>query len=72
MYAVIKDNLFCVDFLEQLPNCIALYLLLIAQKEPTDKRVQLLDTGDGVDPKPLKDVIESLQVLDPTWQPKMF
>lgn len=71
-YAVIKDHLFCVDFVEQLPNCIALYLLLIAQKEPTEKRTQILDTGDEADSIQLKTVIESLKVLDPTWQPKIF
>ena len=71
-YAVIKRAVFCVDFLQQLPNCIALYLLLIAQKEPTDKRKQLLDTGDGVNPAPLKAVIDSLHILDPEWDPKIF
>ena len=64
-YAVIKQAVFCVDFLQQLPNCIALYLLLIAQKEPAKNRTQLLDTGDGVDPEPLKAVIDSLHILDP-------
>lgn len=71
-YAVIKQAVFCVDFLQQLPNCIALYLLLIAQKEPTGKRTQILDTGDGVDPAPLKAAIDSLLILDPEWDPKIF
>ena len=71
-YAVIKQAVFCVDFLQQLPNCIALYLLLIAQKEPAKNRTQLLDTGDGVDPEPLKAVIDSLHILDPAWDPKIF
>ena len=71
-YAVIKDFVYCVDFLPQLPNCIALYLLLIAQKSPSDQRKQILDTGDGVDPAPLKTVIESLKILDPSWDPIIF
>ena len=71
-YAVIKQAVFCVDFLQRLPNCIALYLLLIAQKEPAKNRTQLLDTGDGVDPEPLKAVIDSLHILDPAWDPKIF
>ena len=71
-YSVIKQAVFCVDFLSQLPNCIALYLLLIAQKEPADKRTQILDTGDGVDPAPLKAVIDSLHILDPAWNPTIF
>ena len=71
-YSVIKQAIFCVDFLQQLPNCIALYLLLIAQKEPEEKRTQLLDTGDGVDPTPLKAVIGSLHILDPSWNPTFF
>ena len=71
-YAVIKQAVFCVDFLQQLPNCIALYLLLIAQKEPAEKRTQILDTGEGVDPAPLKAVIDSLHILDPAWDPKIF
>ena len=71
-YAVIKQAVFCVDFLQQLPNCIALYLLLIAQKEPTGKKTQILDTGDGVDPAPLKAAIDSLLILDPEWDPKIF
>ena len=71
-YAVIKDHLYCVDFAEQMPNCIALYLLLIAQKEPTNNRKQLIDKGAGVNPAALQAAIESLKVLDAAWQPMIF
>ncbi|MBR5095440.1 MAG: hypothetical protein IK095_10110, partial [Oscillospiraceae bacterium] len=71
-FAVVRDMLYCVDFSERIPNCIALYLLLIAQKQPADKRSQGLDLGDGTDPAPLKAAIETLQVCDPSWQPKIL
>ena len=46
-YAVIKDALYCVDFCERIPNCISLYLLLIAQKQPNKSRKMIIDAGDG-------------------------
>lgn len=66
-YAVVKSELYCVDFADAAPNCIALYLLLTAQKLPKDKRRMLLDVGDGVDKQPLLKAIASLQVCDPHW-----
>lgn len=67
-YAVIKDSLYCVDFSAHIPNCIALYLLLTAHREPADKRVQKLDVGDNADKTPLSTAITRLQILDPDWK----
>ena len=66
-YAVIKDALYCVDFSERIPNCVALYLLLIAQKQPKDQRMQLIDAGDRADKEPLRKAMAALKVCDPNW-----
>ena len=66
-YAVIKDALYCVDFSERIPNCVALYLLLIAQKQPKDQRMQLIDAGDRADKEPLRKAMDALKVCDPNW-----
>ena len=67
-YAVIRDTVLCVDFSEVIPNCVALYLLLTAECEPSEKRGQLIDAGDGTNKQPLKNAIANLQVLDPDWK----
>ena len=67
-YAVIIDRIYCVDFSEKVPNCIALYLLLLARLLPEDQREQQLDLGEGTDVGPLKSAISSLQILDPKWK----
>lgn len=71
-YSVIKQAVYCVDFSERIPNCVALYLLLIAQKQPIDKRTQIIDAGDGVDTKPLNDAMDALKVCDPNWDYKIW
>lgn len=70
-YSVIKDCVYCVDFADRVPNCIALYLLLIAQKQPQDKRGQMLDAGDGCDNRALSEAIQSLKICDPAWSPEI-
>lgn len=67
LYAVIKDAVYCVDFCDKVPNCAALYLLLIAQKEPEDQRKQIIDAGDRSDKTRFKAAMESLKILDPNW-----
>lgn len=71
-FAVVKDMVYCVDFAEAVPHCIALYLLLIAQKQPEDQRTQILDAGTGTNRKPLTDAIDALRPLDPKWDPKVW
>jgi len=71
-YSVIKQAVYCVDFSERIPNCVALYLLLIAQKQPEDKRTQIIDAGDGVNKKPLNDAMDALKVCDPNWNYKIW
>ena len=66
-YAVIRDALYCVDFCEAVPNCIALYLLLTAQKLPADKRKMFIDAGDGSDSTALSAAMETLKTCDPDW-----
>lgn len=66
-YAVIRDRLYCVDFCNTVPYCIALYLLLIAQKEPENQRHQIIDAGDDSDTARLRSAMDSLKVLDPNW-----
>lgn len=51
---------------------IALYLLLIAQKQPEGKRKQLLDAGDGCDKRALTAAMQSLKVCDPLWSFEIF
>ena len=71
-YAVIPDRVLCVDFCEKIPNCIALYLLLTAERQTEGSRKQILDAGDGTDRKPLQKALTALQVCDPGWEPKIF
>lgn len=68
-YCVIRSTLTCIDFCEEIPNCIALYLLLIAKKKPSEARKQLIDTGDPSDPKQLQQAFSRLKVCDPNWNP---
>ena len=71
-FSVVKDMVYCVDFSERVPNCIALYLLLIAQKMPEDKRTFVLDAGSGTDRTKLMQAIRSLSVCDPKWECKIW
>lgn len=66
-YAVLKSHVLCVDFCDKIPNCIALYLLLTAQKLPEGNRKQVIDAGDGANKDAFKAAMESLKVLDPNW-----
>lgn len=66
-YAVLKSAVYCVDSCEKIPNCIAIYLLLIAHQLPKEQRKQIIDAGDRSDPTAFKTAMESLQVLDPDW-----
>lgn len=67
-YAVIRDVVYCVDFCEAIPNCIALFLLLTAQKLPSEKRKMLIDAGDGSNAKALIHAMNTLSVCDPSWR----
>lgn len=71
-FATIQDAVLCVDFSEQIPNCIALYLFLIAQRKPQNQRKQLIDAGDGTDKKPLTQAITRLKKLDPNWECQIY
>ena len=71
-FAVVKDMVYCVDFAEAVPHCIALYLLLIAQKKPENQRTQILDAGTGTNRKPLTEAIDALRLLDSKWDPKIW
>lgn len=71
-FAVIKDALHCVDFCEAIPNCIALYLLLTAQKMPQESRRMGIDAGDGCDSTALSKAMETLKVCDPDWKYTIF
>ena len=70
-YAVIKDALYCVDFCERIPNCIALYLLLIAQKQPNKSRKMIIDAGDGCNSNALSAALDTLKICDRSWQYKI-
>lgn len=71
-FSVIKDAVYCVDFANRVPNCIAVYLLLIAQKLPQNKRTMILDAGDGVDKTKLSNALKSISICDPNWKYKIF
>lgn len=71
-YSVVKDLMYCVDFAEKVPNCIALYLLLIAQKQPQALRKQVLDTGEGSNNEELIKAMNSLKICDPFWDFSIF
>ena len=71
-FAVVQSSLLCVDFSEAIPNCIAVYLLLVAQKIPEDKRILIIDAGDGTDKQPLTDAMKTISICDPNWKYKIF
>ena len=71
-YAVVPSNLLCADFADVIPNCIAVYLYLIAQKMPADNRIQAISVGDGVNKQPFVEAMESLRICDPNWQFNIF
>lgn len=68
-YAVTPSStILCVDFSEQIPNCIALYLLLTAQLLIAENRMQLIDAGDDTNKQPLADAMSVLSVCDANWE----
>ena len=67
-YAVIKATCYCVDFCDIIPNCAALYLLLISQKLDADKRKLIIDAGDRSKKVAFRQVMQTLKVCDPTWE----
>lgn len=71
-YAVIYNTVYCVDFCERIPNCIALYLLLTAQKQPSDKRKMAIDAGDRSNSEALRRAMDTLSVCDPAWTYSIF
>ena len=66
-YGVLKSIIYCVDFCENIPNCIALYLFLTAHRLPEERRKQTIDVGDNVDKSAFQAAMDSLKVLDPKW-----
>ena len=66
-YAVVPSSMLSADFAKAIPNCIAVYLLLTAQKLPVGERKQRIDAGDGVNKKPLQSAMDALSVCDPNW-----
>lgn len=70
-YAVIKDDSYYVSFCDSVPNCVALYLLLTAQKQPKDKRRQSVSAGDGANTQLLQKAVKALTVCDRSWQCKI-
>ena len=71
-YAVVNSAMLCVDFAEAIPNCIAVYLMLAAQKLPPNNRKQMIDAGDGVNKQPLTNAMNLLSVCDPNWKYQIF
>ena len=71
-YAVVPSTMLCVDFVSAIPNCAAIYLLLIAQKLPVDSRKQMISTGDGTNNKAFVDVMNSLRICDSNWNYHIF
>ena len=67
-YATIRDRVWCVDFSEKIPYCVALYLLLTAQHDPQNQRKQLVDAGDRTYKVPLRCAVSALKILDPAWE----
>ena len=67
-YSVIPSHILCADFAATIPHCIAVYLLVTAQKLPAENRKQTISTGDGVDEQPLNKALSALSVCDPHWR----
>lgn len=71
-YAVVQSAVLCVDFSEFIPNCIAVYLLLIAQKLPESKRKFVLDIGERSSKEPLERAMDKLRICDPNLEYNIF
>lgn len=71
-FAMVPSAILCVDFAEAIPNCIAIYLLLTAQKLPSENRTTMIDAGDGVDKNPLIKAMNTLSVCDLNWKYKIY
>jgi hypothetical protein len=71
-YAVVPSRLLCVDFAAAIPNCIAVYLLLTAQKLPVDNRKQAISIGDGVNKQAFEEAMNTLKICDPKWSFSIF
>lgn len=71
-FAVVPSAILCVDFVEAIPNCIAIYLLLSAQKLPPENRTAMIDAGDGVDKNPFMKAMNTLSVCDPNWKYNVY
>ena len=71
-YAVVPSSLLCVDFAAAIPNCIAVYLLLTAQKLPANNRKQKISVGDGVDKQAFEKAMNTLSICDPNWKYDIF
>lgn len=71
-FCVIKSNLLCVDFSVRLPNCIALFLMLTAQKLPKEQRKQMISVGEGDNKQHLEKAMDSLRICDPDWKYSIF
>lgn len=71
-FAVNEDYELYYDFPDKdlpykIPYCIALYLLLTAQKIPADERLQMIMVRKGVNTLPLSRAMCSLQTCDHSW-----
>lgn len=66
-YCVLHSAMLCADACDLAPNCIALYLLLTAERLPEAERRQRIDAGDGTDKTAFTTAMESLRVIDQAW-----
>lgn len=66
LFGIVIDNCVCVDFSEDIPNCIAIGLLFLADSGKAKK--QLIDAGDGTDTQSLVNALTALHGCCSNWE----
>ncbi|MDO4650691.1 MAG: hypothetical protein Q4B26_18805 [Eubacteriales bacterium] len=66
VFGIVIDRCICVDFSEDIPNCIAIALLYLADSGKMTK--QLIDAGDGTDTSKLVSALTSIHGCCKNWE----
>jgi len=66
LFGIVIDRCVCVDFSEDIPNCIAIALLYLADSGKMTK--QLIDAGDGTDISKLVSALTSIHGCCNNWE----
>lgn len=63
---IIEDNVYSVDFIDRVPHCVALAILLLAQKLPAGIRQLVIELEPGTPLGTFGDALNQIQLCDPS------